>query len=96
MPADLGLLAPTAGAAKEVLGVERIEAVADKGYYKGEDMQACENVGIEAYIARPQRGSAVRDGLFRKDFASYLCFCYTGGSRYDVRYKKGRRRTCGL
>ena len=27
---DLGLLAPTAGAAKEVLGVERIEAVADK------------------------------------------------------------------
>jgi transposase len=39
---DLGLLAPTAGAAKEVLGVERIEAVADKGYYKGEDIQACE------------------------------------------------------
>jgi transposase len=27
---DLGLLAPTAGAAKEALGVERIEAVADK------------------------------------------------------------------
>ena len=38
-----------AGAAKEVLGVQRIEAVADKGYYKGEDMQACEEVGIEAY-----------------------------------------------
>ena len=35
MPAaNLGLLAPTAGAAKEVLGVERIEALADKGYYK--------------------------------------------------------------
>ena len=62
---DLGLLAPTAGAAKEVLGVERIEAVADKGYYQGEDVQACEDVGIEAYIARPQRGSAVRDGLLR-------------------------------
>ena len=37
---NLGLLAPTAGAAKEVLGVERIEAVADKGYDKGEDIQA--------------------------------------------------------
>ena len=68
---DLGLLAPTAGAAEEVLGVERIEAAADRGYYKGEDVQACEDVGIEAYIARPQRGSAVRDGLFRKEEFRY-------------------------
>src|SRR5512135_2080439 len=60
---DLGLLAPTAGAAKQVLGVERIDAVADRGYYKGEDIQACEDAGIEAYVARPQRGSAVRDGF---------------------------------
>jgi hypothetical protein len=29
-------------------------------------MQACEDVGIEAYIAQPQRGSAVRDGLFQE------------------------------
>ena len=68
---DLGLLAPTAGAAKEVLGVERIDAVADRGYYKGEDIQACEDAGIEAYVARPQRGSAVRDGLFRKEEFRY-------------------------
>ena len=47
---DLGLLAPTAGAAKEVLGGERIEAVADRGYYKGEDVQACEDGGLAAYI----------------------------------------------
>jgi hypothetical protein len=38
---DLGLLAQTAGAARELLGVERIAAVADKGYYKGEDIAAC-------------------------------------------------------
>ena len=44
---DLGLLAQTAGAAKEVLGVARIDAVADKGYYKGEDIQACEDAGID-------------------------------------------------
>src|SRR5271165_6657177 len=64
---DLGLLAQTAGAAKEVLGVERIDAVADKGYYKGEDIQACEEAGIDAYVAHPQRGSAVSNGLFRKE-----------------------------
>ena len=37
---DLGLLAQTAGAARELLGVGRIAAVADKGYYKGEDIAA--------------------------------------------------------
>ena len=68
---DLGLLAQTASAAKEALGVETIQAVADRGYYKGEDIQACEDAGIEAYVARPQRGSAVHDGLFRKDEFSY-------------------------
>jgi Transposase DDE domain len=64
---DLGLLAQTAGAAKDVLDVARIDAVADKGYYKGEDIQACEEAGIDAYVARPQRGSAVSNGLFRKE-----------------------------
>lgn len=68
---DLGLLAQTAGAAKEALGVETIQAVADRGYYKGEDIQACEDAGIEAYVARPQRGSAVHEGLFRKDEFTY-------------------------
>ena len=68
---DLGLLAQTARAAKDALGVETIQAVADRGYYKGEDIQACEDAGIEAYVARPQRGSAVHDGLFRKDEFTY-------------------------
>jgi transposase/IS5 family transposase len=87
---DLGLLAQTAGVAKEVLGVERIDAVADKGYYKGEDIQACEEAGIDAYVARPQRGSAVSHGLFRKEefrydagSDTYLC---PGGQRLEPRY----------
>ncbi len=68
---DLGLLARTAGTAKNALGVETIQAVADRGYYKGEDIQACQDAGIEAYVARPQRGSAAHDGLFRKDEFAY-------------------------
>ena len=46
---DLGFLAETAGAAREVLGVERIDAIADKGYYKGEDIAACEDIGVVPY-----------------------------------------------
>jgi transposase len=68
---DMGLLTPTAEPAKEVLGVETIAAVADRGYFKIEDIEACENAGIEPYVPRPQRGSSVRAGLFRKDEFSY-------------------------
>src|SRR5260370_15126614 len=64
---DLGLLAPTATAAKEALEADKIKVVADSGYYKGEDIAACEAAGIEAYVARPQRCFAVREGLFRKE-----------------------------
>jgi transposase len=68
---DLGLLTPTACAAKEVLGVKKIDVVADKGYYKGEDIKACDDAGISAYVACPQRGSAVKNGFFRKDEFHY-------------------------
>jgi transposase len=64
---DMGLLTQTAEPAKEVLGVETIAAVADKGYFKIEDIEACEKAGIVPYVPRPQRGPSVRAGLFRKD-----------------------------
>src|SRR5437588_6257231 len=68
---DMGLLAQTAEPAKEVLGVEQIAVVADRGYFKIEDIEACEKAGIEPYVPRPQRGPSVRAGLFRKDEFSY-------------------------
>jgi transposase len=63
----MGLLAQSAEPAKEVLGVERIAVVADRGYFKIEDIEACEKAGLDPYVPRPQRGPAVRAGLFRKD-----------------------------
>jgi transposase len=48
---DMGLLPQTAEAAKEVLGVETIDAVADKGYFKIEDIEACEKAGIVPYTS---------------------------------------------
>ena len=68
---DMGLLTQTAEAAKEVLGVETIDAVADKGYFKIEDIEACEKAGIVPYVPRPQRGPSVKAGLFRKDEFRY-------------------------
>jgi Transposase DDE domain len=68
---DMGLLTQTADPAKEVLGVERIAVVADRGYFKIEDIEACEKAGIKPYVPRPQREPSVRAGLYRKDEFSY-------------------------
>ena len=68
---DMGMLTQTAGLAKEILGVETIDVVADKGYFKIEDIEACEKAGIGPYVPRPQRGPSVKAGLFRKDEFQY-------------------------
>ena len=68
---DMGLLTETAEPAKEALGVETIDVVADKGYFKIEDIEACEKAGLVPYVPRPQRGPSVREGLFRKDEFKY-------------------------
>ena len=68
---DMGLLTQTAEPAMEVLGVEKIAVVADRGYFKIEDIEACEKAGIEPYVPRPQRGPSVKAGLFRKDEFQY-------------------------
>jgi transposase len=68
---DMGLLTQTAVPAKEVLGVETIEVVADKGYFKIEDIEACEKAGMVPYVPRPQRGPSVKAGLLRKDEFQY-------------------------
>lgn len=87
---DMGLLAPTAGAAMEALGVERIDAVADMGYHSGDDIVACEAAGITPYIPRPHRGTAVGNGLFPKERFRYdpeadVYHC-PGGQVLDTRY----------
>ena len=68
---DMGLLTETAEPAKAILGVERIAVVADRGYFKIEDIEACEKAGMEPYVPRPQRGPAASAGLFRKDEFQY-------------------------
>ena len=68
---DMGLLTQTAEPAREVLGVETIDVVADRGYFKIEDIEACEKAGCVPHVPKPQRGSSVREGLFRKDEFRY-------------------------
>lgn len=53
---DFGLLAQTAVAARENLAVEGIDAVADKGYYKIDDIEACEACGVTPHVPKRWTG----------------------------------------
>ena len=68
---DMGLLKQTAEPARAILGVERIDVVADRGYFKIEDIEACDKAGLTPHVPKPQRGPAVRNGFFRKDEFRY-------------------------
>jgi IS5 family transposase len=68
---DMGLLQATAEPARQILDVERIDVVADKGYFRTEDIAACEEAGLTPHVPRPQRGSSVSNGFFRKDEFRY-------------------------
>ena len=68
---DLGLLAETAAAARENLAVDKIDAVADRGYYKIEDIEDCEAAGITPYVPKPDRSTARHSGHFPKSAFQY-------------------------
>lgn len=92
---DMGLLTQTTQAAMDNLGVEQIEVVADRGYVKVEDIEACENAGITAYVPKPLRGAAVREGFFSKDEFRYdaekdVCVC-PARQHLSPRYEKKTR-----
>ena len=92
---DLGLLAETAVAARRNLAVDRIDAVADAGYFKIEDIEACENAGVIPHVPKPQRGSTVSQGLFPKERFRYdggedIYIC-PNGQRLALHSKRKRR-----
>src|SRR5271168_4932250 len=68
---DMGLLTQTAEPAKAILGVERIDVVADRGYFKIEDIEACDKAGLTPHVPKPRRGPTIRKGLFHKDEFRY-------------------------
>jgi transposase len=70
-PTDHGQLAPMAAAAKEALGVEKLQAVADGGYYDHGQIAACAEIGVESYVPRPRKGSAEAGGRFGKEQFTY-------------------------
>jgi transposase len=77
---DREALSMMAHAAKDAMASEAIEAIADKGYYKGEEIVACEQAGIAVTVSKPHTSNAAAAGRFdRADFVyhaeqdAYMC-----------------------
>lgn len=52
---DYGQLSEMARRAKEILEVEKLEALADKGYHSAEQIKQCVKDGVIPYIPEPER-----------------------------------------
>ena len=67
---DTGQLYKMAKAAKEALGAETLQALADVGYYNGASLKSCEEDGIAAYVPQAKRtGRLLARGCFtHEDF----------------------------
>jgi transposase len=62
---DTGQLHAMAAAAKEALGAETLQALADVGYYNGDTLRACEADAIVAYVPEAEKSSRLaKQGRF--------------------------------
>jgi len=69
---DRGQLTSMAKEAKAVLGVKRLRAVADRGYYNGQELKACEQAKIIAYVPKPETSPNKAKGLFDRSRFKYM------------------------
>src|SRR3982075_2098719 len=61
-----------AQAAKAALRSDNLDVVADRGYFKGEEILACEQVGVAITLTKPQTSGAKSAGRFAKPDFVYL------------------------
>lgn len=69
---DRAQLSPVAKEAKTVLGVENLDAVADRGYFSGEEILECENAGIMVTLPKPMTSNSKAEGRFGKQDFRYV------------------------
>tara|TARA_R110002124_G_scaffold82926_1_gene217441 strand:+ start:4043 stop:4552 length:510 start_codon:yes stop_codon:yes gene_type:complete len=77
--------------ARENLGVDHIDVVADRDCYKIEDIEDCEAAGVTPYVPKPLRSSAVKNGFFTKEQFHYdanasVLIC-PSGEKLEPKYK---------
>ena len=69
---DRAQLTKMATAAKAAMGKERLQAVADRGYFSGPEIKACTEAGITPLVPKPMTSNAKAEGRFSKADFIYI------------------------
>jgi len=69
---DRSQLSTVAKDAKATLQTEKLEAVADRGYFNGEEILACEEAGITVTLPKPMTSNSKAEGRFGKQDFRYV------------------------
>ena len=69
---DRSQLANMARQAKAILEADTLDVVADRGYFTGEEILACEQSGITVTLPKPMTSGAKASGRFGKQDFAYL------------------------
>ena len=69
---DRDQLSNMAGQAKASMGVEALDVLADRGYFKGEEVLACAPLGVTPYVPKPLTSGSKAAGRFGKQDFVYI------------------------
>ncbi len=69
---DRRQLTKMAQQAKSALAVDELTVVADRGYFRSEEIRACDEAGITAYVPKPQTSGNRAKGQFGRDAFRYI------------------------
>ena len=69
---DRAQLHKMAEAAREAMGTSKLQALADRGYFNGTELKACEDAGITTYVPKPMTSGARAEGRYDKSDFVYI------------------------
>jgi transposase len=69
---DRAQLSKMALAAREAMGKKSLQAYADRGYFNGLEIKACDEAGIKAFVPKPMTSNAKAEGRFSKADFIYI------------------------
>jgi hypothetical protein len=58
--------------ARQAVGKDKLQLIADRGYFKGPEILACEQAGIKTYVPKPMTSNAKAEGRFSKADFIYI------------------------
>jgi transposase len=87
---DRSQLSHVAKKAKATLDVDKLDAVADRGYFDSEEILACEEAGITVTLPKPMTSSSKAEGRYGKQDFRYVAaedvYVCPAGEKLTYRY----------